>query len=70
MKTHSIEEIETMTNEITQDISNIIESLKERFGPEIWSDLNKTWGEIDKEISSKEIKVPNWSLDDMLAMEW
>ena len=70
MKVHSIEEIEAMANEITQDISDRIESLKERFGPEIWSDLNKAWGEIDKEISSKEIEVPNWSLDDMLAMEW
>ena len=70
MEVHSIEEIETMANEITQDISNIIESLKEHFGPETWADLNKTWGEIDKEISSKEAEVPNWSLDDMLAMEW
>ena len=70
MKMHSIEEIETMAHEITQDISDRIESLKEHFGPETWADLNKTWGEIDKEISSKEVEVPNWSLDDMLAMEW
>ena len=70
MKVYSIEEIEAMANEIAQDISDRIGSLKKHFGPEIWSDINKVWGEIDKEISSKEIEVPNWSLDDMLAMEW
>lgn len=70
MRVHSIEEIEAMATEITQDISARMESLKEGFGPEIWADLNKTWGAIDEEISSKEVEAPNWSLDDMLAMEW
>lgn len=70
MKQLSIEEIEKMALEITQVISSRVDSLKKEFGSEIWADLNKTWGAINEDISSREVVVPNWTLDEMLAMHW
>ena len=70
MKQLSIEEIEKMALEITQAISSRVDSLKKEFGSEIWADLNKTWGAINEDISSREVVVPNWTLDEMLAMHW
>ena len=33
-------------------------------------DLNRIWGKFDKEISSKKTEIPDWTLDEMLAMKW
>lgn len=53
MKALSVTEIEKKADEITKDISESIEFLKENLGPETWADLNRIWGKFDKEISSK-----------------
>ena len=70
MKALSVTEIEKKADEITKDISESIEFLKENFGPETWADLNRIWGKFDKEISSKKTEIPDWTLDEMLAMKW
>ena len=70
MKALSVTEIEKKADEITKDISEIIEFLKENFGSETWADLNRIWGKFDKEISSKKTEIPDWTLDEMLAMKW
>lgn len=70
MKALSINEIQKMAAEIVQNISERMEALKKEFGSETWSQLNHEWAELDKEISSKKIEIPDWSLDTMLAMSW